>query len=142
MAGAADDVAIGGAGVDVTGVNGRKFVGRDWGTRGGGGGGSVTGTTLTKAKPGKARAGALLAGGGEAARWHASLSDACGLTGRKLNDVKRDGVLGNFAGWAGDVGGLLGASSGSNGRTASGTRPPTTRCLCSEGNERTSSSSW
>ncbi|KZV80628.1 hypothetical protein EXIGLDRAFT_704976 [Exidia glandulosa HHB12029] len=138
-----DDVGVGFAGVDVTGVNGRKLVGRDWGTGGGGGGGSVTGTTLMNANPGNDRAGALLAGGGDGTRCDASLSDDCGFTGRKLNDVKRDGVLGNFPGCVGDVGGLLGASSWSSGTTAIGMRPPTMRWrLCSCGKLRTSSSSW
>lgn len=126
----------------VTGVNGRKLVGRDCGTGGGGGGGSVTGTTLTNENPGNDRAGAVLCGGGggDAGRCCAVPS---GHSGRKLNDVKCDGELGNRVCWACDGGGgLLGTSFCSNGTTPMCTLPPTMRCLCSLGDMSTSSSSW
>lgn len=108
----ADDVdgALG-TGPVATGVSGRKLVGRLSGTRDGGAA-SVTGTTLTNANPGNCRAGGLLVGGGGDEGGMCALSaETFGFTGRKLNDVKRDGALGNLGGGWLAAGGLRGASS-------------------------------
>lgn len=97
-----------------------KFIGRDSGTGDGlGAGVSGTGTTLMKANPGNVRCGGaacccVFRGGDGAGRLVCCDGSGGGetFTGRKLNDVKRPGDVGNLVGGGGLDGGSGFWSSG------------------------------